>query len=149
LTLLCVYPSAGGATPDRSPFDETTDPGHGPRSTYVGPADVREVAPSHAGEGVVAGRIIDEQVGGAELFAELLAVPAASGPYRHPAHELLYVVNGTGVAIARDGRERRLEPGGVLSCPAGSAGAHAIRNTGSMPLQLLSILPSADGSFPG
>lgn len=149
LTLLCVYPSPGGATPDRSPFDPAIDPGSGPRSVYVGPHDVRTVTASHRGDGVVAGRIIDEHVDGAELFAELLAVPGELGRQRHAAHELLYVVAGTGVASTDDGLELRLEPGGLLSCPAGQGGAHAIRNTGSLPLQLLSILPSQDGGFPG
>ena len=148
LTLLCVYPSPGGATPDRSAFESTSEPGDGPRSVYVSPTGVRVVEPAHASDGVLAGRIIDELVGGAELFAELLAVPEETSMQRHVAHELLYVVNGTGVASTGDGRELRLAPGGILSCPAGEQGAHAIRNTGSMPLQLLSIMPSADGAFP-
>jgi uncharacterized cupin superfamily protein len=148
LTLLCVYPSAGGATPDRSPFDTTTDPGAGPRSVYVGPSAVREVRPSHGGQGVLAGRIIDERVDGAELFAELLAIPSEMDMRQHAAHELLYVVTGTGVARTGDDHEYELEPGGILSCPAGAVGAHALRNTGSMPLQLLSIFPSADGTSP-
>lgn len=149
LTLLCVYPSPAGANPDRSPFDVATDPGAGPRSVYVGPGDVRPVPSSHRGEGLLAGRIIDDSVAGAELFAELLAVPAELGPQRHAAHELLYVVSGTGIATTGDGRALVVEPGGILSCPSGESGAHALRNTGSMPLQLLSILPSAGGSFPG
>jgi uncharacterized cupin superfamily protein len=149
LTLLCIYPSPGGATPDRSPFDAATDPGAGPRSVYVGPDEVRAVSAAHRGGGVRAGRIIDDQVGGAELFAELLAVPGALELQRHAAHELLYVVSGSGVATDSDGGELALATGGILSCPAGQPGAHALRNTGSMPLQLLSILPSAGGTFPG
>lgn len=149
LTLLCVYPSPGGATPDRSPFDVATDPGAGPRSVYVGPAEIRAVPASHRGQGILAGRIIDDRVAGAQLFAELLAVPGELARQRHAAHELLHVVTGTGVASTGDGRELVLQPGGVLSCPPGEAGSHALRNTGSMPLQLLSILPSASGAYPG
>ncbi|MEX1296091.1 MAG: cupin domain-containing protein [Candidatus Limnocylindrales bacterium] len=149
LTLLCVYPSPGGATPDRSPFDVAIDPGAGPRSVYVAPGDVRAVPSSHRGEGLLTGRIIDDRVAGAELFAELLAVPAELASQRHAAHELLYVVTGTGIASTGDGRDLVLEPGGILSCPPGERGAHALRNTGSMPLQLLSVLPSAGGAFPG
>jgi uncharacterized cupin superfamily protein len=149
LTLLCIYPSPGGATPDRSPFDFASAPGAGPRSTYVAPADLRPVSTSPGAGDVLAGRIIDERVGGAELFAELLAVPTVLDGREHRAHQLLFVVTGTGVAAMADGREQVLEPGGVLSCPAGIAGAFTLRNTGSMPLQLLSVWPSSDGTYPG
>lgn len=148
LTLLCVYPSPGGATPDRSPFDASADVGDGPRSVYVGPDALRPVAARDRGDDIKAGRIIDEHVRGAELFAELLSVPSALEAEGQAAQELLYVVTGTGVATVGDGHELELGPGGILSCPAGQRGAYAIRNSGSMPLQLLSILPSADGSRP-
>ena len=149
LTLLCVYPSPGGATPDRSPFELTQDPGPGPRSVYVAATDLRTVGSARGHDGSPAGRIIDEFVGGAELFAELLAIPEEAPGRQHAAHELLYVLDGVAVAVLADGRETTLAPGGLLSCPAGEAGRHTIRNAGSMPLQVLSIMPSADGSFPG
>jgi uncharacterized cupin superfamily protein len=148
LTLLCVYPSPGGATPDRSPFDDTTVAGPGPRSVYVQPADIR-FALTPAGGGVRAGRIIDERIAGAELFAELVAIPDRVTMHEHRAQELLFVIGGTGLVITNDGIEIALEPGGTLSCPAGPGGAHAMRNTGSLPLQLLSIFASPDGTYPG
>jgi uncharacterized cupin superfamily protein len=149
LTLLCVYPSPGGATPDRSPFDGSTVPGAGPRSVYVAPADVRADSPSPHGATVLAGRIIDERISGAELFSELLAVPGELAAHEHAAHELLYVMNGTGVVAVAGGREMEVGPGGTISCAAGARGAHAVRNTGSMPLQLLSIFPAPGGTYPG
>jgi len=149
LTLLCVYPSPGGATPDRSPFDDATAAGTGPRSVYVGPADVAAGSRSPHGAMVRAGRIIDERIAGAELFAELMAIPDALPLHEHAAHELLFVINGTGEATTADGQGTTLEPGGILSCPAGEAGAHGLRNSGSMPLQLLSVFPAPGGTFPG
>jgi uncharacterized cupin superfamily protein len=149
LTLLCVYPSPGGATPDRSPFDGSTVPGAGPRSVHVAPADVRADSPSPHGATVLAGRIIDERISGAELFSELLAVPGELAAHEHAAHELLYVMNGTGVVAVAGGREMEVGPGGTISCAAGARGAHAVRNTGSMPLQLLSIFPAPGGTYPG
>ena len=106
-------------------------------------------ASSPHGATVKAGRIIDERIAGAELFAELLAVPDALPLHEHAAHELLFVLNGTGEATTADGQGIKLEPGGVLSCPAGEAGAHGLRNSGAMPLQLLSVFPAPDGTFPG
>ena len=149
LTLLCVYPSPGGATPDRSAFDDASVPGSGPRSVYVGPADVAAGSRSPHGAMVQAGRIIDERVAGAELFAELLAIPGALPLHEHAAHELLFVINGTGEATTADRQAIGLRPGGILSCPAGEAGAHGLRNSGSMPLQLLSVFPAPGGTFPG
>jgi quercetin dioxygenase-like cupin family protein len=149
LTLLCIYPSPGGATPDRSPFEVGTVPGDGPRSVYVGPADVRAATPSSPGDAVRAGRIIDERIAGAELFSELLSVPGELPPHEHASHELLFITSGSGMATTAEGHEIELEPGGTLSCPAGASGRHGLRNTGSMPLQLLSIFPSSDGTYPG
>ena len=62
--------------------------------------------------------------------------------------ELLYVVTGGGTAVDAKGTEITLAPGGLLSCPAGPSGAHAIRNTGSLPLQLLSVYPVRGGRWP-
>lgn len=114
LTLLCVYPSPGGATPDRSPFLlGTTAPVDGPRSVYMPPQD-------------------------------LAAVPL----HEHPVCELLYVISGVGLAIDREGVAVAIGPGGVVICPAGPSGAHGLRSTGSLPLQVLSVLPSPGGVAP-
>jgi uncharacterized cupin superfamily protein len=146
LTLLCVYPSPGGTTPDRGAFDEGTPPGDGPRSVYVPPESVRSVSPQDAG--VRTACIIDDGIGGAELYGVLTSIGDEIGLHHHPVMELQYVVSGTGLAIDADGAEVGIGPGGVVSCPAGPAGAHSFRNTGSLPLQLLCVFPSAGGVMP-
>jgi uncharacterized cupin superfamily protein len=145
LTLLCIYPSPGGATPDRSPFDGSTQAGDGPTSVYVGPAEVWSTPPSSGHDRVLSARIIDERIGGAELFAELLSIPFTLQRHHHPRFELLYVIGGTGVVIDSGGTQTAIAPGGVISCPAGESGAHELRNTGSLPLQVLSVFPSPGG----
>ena len=149
LTLLCVYPSPGGATPDRSPFDTAIDPGDGPRTVYVGPADIQAASSSASPGTTLAARIIDGLIGGAELYGEMLSIPNELARHYHPAFELLYVIAGTGVAIASDGTEMSVAPGGLISCPAGEAGSHTLRSTGSLPLQLLSVYPAPGGDYPG
>jgi mannose-6-phosphate isomerase-like protein (cupin superfamily) len=146
LTLLCVYPSPGGATPDRSPFDLGSGAGSGPRSLYVPPQDLLAVpAPD---PGTRAARIIDDSVPGAELYAVLASIPDEVALHHHPACELLFVISGVGLVVDRDGREVAIGPGGVVTCPAGPSGAHRLQNTGSMPLQLLSVFPSPGGVAP-
>lgn len=149
LTLLCIYPSPGGATPDRSPFDAAIDPGDGSRSVYVGPSDTPAASAWVTDGTTLAACIIDGRIGGAELYGELLAIPHELARHHHPAFELLYVISGTGVAIASDGTQTSIAPGGLVSCPAGEPGSHALRNTGSLPLQLLSVYPAPGGHFPG
>lgn len=142
LTLLCLYPSPGGATPDRSPFAPGTDVGEGPRTTYVGPEAVRQVP---GATGVRVARILDEADPGAELQATLVAIDDEVVRHHHLVCQAHYVVAGHGVVIDADGHETAIAPGGLVCCPAGPTGAHALRNTGSLPLQLLSISPLADG----
>ncbi len=146
LTLLCVYPSPGGATPDRSVFDLGTPPPDGPRSVYVAPGGLRAVPAD--GPGVRAACIIDGGIAGAELYGALLAVTDELPRHHHDANELLFVRSGTGVVIDVDSHRIAIAPGGLVSCPAGPPGAHALRNTGSLPLQLLSVLPAAGGTMP-
>ena len=146
LTLLCIYPSPGGATPDRSAFDVRSLVAAGPRSVYVAPQDVTSAAQEEAG--VVAACIIDERIDGAELYGVLLSVDDEIGLHHHREFELLYVLSGTGSATDAAGLVRALAPGGLLSCPAGPSGAHALRCSGSLPLQLLSVFPSDGGRPP-
>lgn len=146
LTLLCIYPSPGGATPDRSPFDESTPPDDGPRTTYVGPADLRPAAAPDPG--IIAAHILDSADPGAELFAGLVSITGELPRHHHPVFELQYVVAGSGTAIDADGTEVVIGPGGVLACPAGPSGAHGFRNTGTMPLQMLCVYASAVGKEP-
>jgi uncharacterized cupin superfamily protein len=144
LTLLCVYPSPGGATPDRQAFDPGLPPAEGPRSVYVPPEGVRLV-PEVAG-GVTTACIIDEQVAGAELYGVLMSISGELPLHHHALNELQFVVAGSGIVIDADGRPTAIGPGGVVSCPAGPGGAHAVHNTGSLPLQLLCVFPSPGGA---
>ena len=145
LTLLCIYPSPGGATPDRSPFDAGASPGPGARSVYVAPTELR-TAPGSPGSDAARGRIIDSRVAGAELVGELISLPGRMALHHHDAFELVYALSGVGVAVDAQGRDYTMAPGGLLACPQGPAGAHQLRNTGSMPLQILSVFPSVDGA---
>lgn len=146
LTLLCIYPSPGGETPDRFPFDASLPTGDGPRTTYVSPADVRPVPARDSGVSVA--RILDSTDPGAELFAELIAIRDEVPRHHHSAFELRFVITGCGTAIDADGAEIDLAPGGVLSCPAGPSGAHGFRNAGSLPLQMLSVSYAPGGIEP-
>lgn len=146
LTLLCIYPSPGGATPDRSLFDESTPVDDGPRTTYVGPADVRPWSTDDSDVRVA--RILDSADPGAELVAELLSISGEVPGHYHSTFELQYVLAGTGIAIDADGSEIEIGPGGLLSCPAGPAGSHGFHRTGSLPLQLLSVYFAPDGAEP-
>jgi uncharacterized cupin superfamily protein len=146
LTLLCVYPSPGGATPDRAGFELGLPPPVGPRSVYVPPAGVR-LLPEVA-TGVTTAGIIDERVAGAELHAVLMSISAELPMHHHAVNELQFVVAGSGVVIDADGIPTAIAPGGVVSCPAGPGGAHAVRNTGPLPLQLLCVYPSPGGAAP-
>jgi mannose-6-phosphate isomerase-like protein (cupin superfamily) len=145
LTLLCLYPSPGGATPDRSAFDPGTDPGEGPRTTYRSPHELR---PSRTDDGTRVAHILDDSDPGAELHALVTAVESQTTRHHHSAFELQYVVTGVGVVTDADGRETEIGPGGVVACPAGPSGAHAFRPSGSMPLQLLCVSPMPKGMAP-
>ena len=145
LTLLCLYPSPGGATPDRSPFDPRTDPGQGPRTTYRSPHELR---PTRTDDATRVARILDGSDPGAELHAFATAVESATVRHHHSVFELQHVVTGVGVVTDADGRATEIGPGGVVACPAGPSGAHAFRPSGSMPLQLLCVSPSPMGTAP-
>jgi len=110
LTLLCVYPSPGGATPGRSPFELGSRYAPGPRTTYT-PPQLARTAPADDANAPVA-RLLDE-------------------------------------TLDADGGETPIAPGGTVISPAGPAGAHGFRNTGSLPLQLLCVYPAPLGVPPG
>ena len=145
LTLLCLYPSPGGATPDRSAFDTSTDPGEGPRTTYRSPHELR---PSRTDDGTRVARILDHSDPGAELHALVAAVSSRTVRHYHDAFEMQYVLAGTGIVTDADGHETEIGPAGVVACPAGPSGAHAFKTSGSMPLQLLCVSPSSTGAAP-
>jgi mannose-6-phosphate isomerase-like protein (cupin superfamily) len=147
LTLLCVYPAPGGATPGRSPFEPGVPAGPGPRTTYTAPDQVRQAPPDYPDAPVA--RVLDDADPGAELFAVLVAIGGEIPLHVLPVFELQVVLAGHGVALDADGREIPIAPGGSVLSPAGRAGAHGFRNTGSLPLQLLCVYPSPGGRPPG
>ena len=107
----------------------------------MGPEDLRPAAGTSA-------RILDETDPGAELHAFTVALSGEAALHHHPGFQMAYVVTGTGTVADADGHETEIGPGGVVSCPAGPSGAHAFRSTGTLPLQLLHVSPSPDGSPP-
>jgi quercetin dioxygenase-like cupin family protein len=147
LTLLCIYPAPGGVTPGRTPFELGTPAGDGPRTTYTPPERVRP-APADYPDAPVA-RLLDDHDRGAELFAVEVAIGGDIPLHYHPVLELQFVLAGHGLALDADGGETRIAPGGTVISPAGPAGAHGFRNTGSLPLQLLCVYPAPGGLAPG
>jgi quercetin dioxygenase-like cupin family protein len=147
LTLLCVYPAPGGVTPGRAAFDPQKAVGSGPRTSYLAPEAMRPASPRHL-DGPVA-HIMDEHDAGAELFVEMLAIDGSVPLHHHPVFALHYVVSGIGMTMDADGLETLIGPGGFVLSPAGPSGAHGYRNVGDMPLQMLVVFPSPDGSRPG
>jgi mannose-6-phosphate isomerase-like protein (cupin superfamily) len=147
LTLLCVYPAPGGATPGRTPFVPGTPCGPGPRSTYTPAHEARHATPDYPDAPVA--RLLDEADPGAELFAVLVAIGGEIPLHHHPVMELQYVLSGTGVALDADGGETPIAPGGAVLSPSGRSGAHGFRNTGALPLQLLCVYPAPGGLAPG
>jgi mannose-6-phosphate isomerase-like protein (cupin superfamily) len=147
LTLLCIYPSPGGATPGRVPFELGSTNPPGPRTTYTPPHLMRTAAPDYPDAPVA--RLLDETDAGAELFAVEVAIGGDIPLHYHPVLELQFVLAGHGLALDADGREIPIAPGGTVISPAGPAGAHGFRDTGSLPLQLLCVYPSPGGAAPG
>lgn len=147
LTLLCVYPAPGGATPGRAALEDPAQAGPGPRTSYLPSKAMRPAAPSHL-DGPVA-HIIDEHDAGAELFVEMLAIDGSVPLHYHPVFAFHYVVSGIGASVDADGFETAIGPGGRVLSPAGPSGAHAYRSVGGMPLQMLVAFPSPNGYRPG
>ncbi len=119
----------------------------GPRSVYRPPDQGIPAPADYPGAPVC--RVLDATTPGAELFAVLVAISGEIPLHHHPVMELQYVLAGHGVALDATGGETPIAPGGVVISPAGAAGAHGFRNTGSLPLQLLCIYPAPGGSTPG
>ena len=66
------------------------------------------------------------------------------GPHLHrDFEECIYVVSGEGTTVAESG-EIAIKPGDIVLIPPGSK--HTTRNTGSIPLLLLSFFPVPDVS---
>jgi quercetin dioxygenase-like cupin family protein len=119
----------------------------GPRSIYRAP-DEGIPAPADYPDAPVS-RVLDASTPGAELFAVQVAIGGDIPLHYHPMLEFQYVIAGHGLALDADGGETPIAPGGSVISPAGPAGAHGFRNTGSLPLQLLCVYPSPGGATPG
>jgi quercetin dioxygenase-like cupin family protein len=75
--------------------------------------------------------------------------PGAELPLHwHPIGELQFVLAGEGVLLEADGNETPIAKGGSVFRRSGPGGAHGFRNTGSEPLQVLFVYPSAGGAPP-
>jgi mannose-6-phosphate isomerase-like protein (cupin superfamily) len=146
LTILCVYPAPGGATPGRTAFEAGTSCGPGPRTTYLPAHAARQAATDYPGAPVA--RLLDDTDPGAELFVVCVAIAGEVPLHHHPVSELQYVLSGHGLALDADGGQTPIGPGGAVLSPAGPAGAHGFRNSGSLPLQLLCAYPSPGGEPP-
>jgi quercetin dioxygenase-like cupin family protein len=146
LTLLCIYPAPGGATPGRTPFALGTPHEPGPRSVYRAP-DEGIPAPADYPDAPVS-RVLDATTPGAELFAVQVAIGGDIPLHYHSMLEFQFVLAGHGLALDVDGGETPIAPGGSVISPGGPAGAHGFRNTGSLPLQLLCVYPSPGGATP-
>ncbi len=147
LTLLCVYPAPGGATPgpDRvRPHDR-----RGP-----GPPD-----PLHpAGDGALGGARLPRCAGRPAPRRDRPGRRAVRGPRRHRRRHPAPPPPGHGAPVraewhrARPRRGRRRDtdrPRWRRHQPGRTGGAHGFRNTGSLPLQLLCVYPSPGGAPPG
>ena len=98
--------------------------------------------------GALVARILDDRDPGAELYGAAIATEREIPLHFHPVFELQYVLGGTGLALDADGGEIPIGPGGAVLSPAGPAGAHGYRNTGTLPLTLLCVFPAPGGIPP-
>jgi oxalate decarboxylase/phosphoglucose isomerase-like protein (cupin superfamily) len=64
----------------------------------------------------------------------------------HPTGELQFFLTGDGLLLDADGNETPISKGGSVFSRPGPGGAHGFRNTGTEPLQILSVYPSAGGA---
>jgi uncharacterized cupin superfamily protein len=83
------------------------------------------------------------QAGARDLGASLFELPPGAATFPLHAHfaneELLIVLAGQPTLTGADGEQRTLEPGEVVACPAGRAGAHRLDNNGDDPARVLIV----------
>jgi len=118
----------------------------GPRTRYVAPERFRGAPPSYPATSIA--RLLDDRDPGAELYAALISIEREVPLHFHPVLEFQYVLIGSGVALDADGQETPIGPGGAVLSPAGPAGAHGFKNTGSLPLTMLCVFPAPGGVPP-
>ena len=102
---------------------------------------------------------LGHQAGSRELGASLFELAPRSATFPLHAHfaneEMLLVLAGRPTLTGYDRVSRELEPGDVVACPAGRAGAHRLDNHGDEPARVLivstmkspEINEMEDGSF--
>ncbi len=129
---------------------ELTSPGppEGPRTIYTAPDAARSRHPIISGTTVKL--LLDSTAPLADLYAGVISFdPGAAGPLHwHEIGELAYVLRGTGLLIDVDAVETRVKEGGSIWHPCGESGAHAIRNDGPSPLEILFVYASPHGEQP-
>lgn len=86
---------------------------------------------------------LGHQAGSRELGASLFELPSGAATFPLHAHyaneELVIVLAGRPTLSSYDGESRRLEPGEVVACPAGRAGAHRLDNHTDEPVRILIV----------
>lgn len=119
----------------------------GPISKYVGPEGLERRDGAH---GTTVDIAVSERDAGAEMFGGLVTVqPGVElDLHYHSQFELQYIVSGMGFAFDSTGAETAVTAGGFVLSPAGRAGSHGFRATGSEPMQILFMYPTAGGKEP-
>jgi len=94
--------------------------------------------------------LVDERLAGADIYGGIITfAPGAELPLHwHLIGELQVVLAGEGVLLDSDGNQTPIAAGGSVFSPPGPGGAHGFRNTGSEPLKILFVYPSAGGTLP-
>ena len=86
---------------------------------------------------------LGQQAGGRELGASLFEVPPGAATFPLHAHysneELVIVLSGRPTLTGAGGESRQLQPGEVVACPAGRAGAHRLDNHTDEPVRMVSV----------
>ena len=85
---------------------------------------------------------LGEQAGAEHLGASLYELAPGSAPFPlhyHLGNEELLVAIAGELALRTTSGDRSLEPGEVVACPAGPAGAHQVVNRGQGPARVLII----------
>jgi oxalate decarboxylase/phosphoglucose isomerase-like protein (cupin superfamily) len=124
------------------------EPPAGPRSRYLAVSEQFPRASKVQGSTVTV--FVDERLAGADIYGGIITfAPGAELPLHwHPIGELQFLLAGEGVLLDADGNETPIARGGSVFSPPGPGGAHGFRNTGSEPLQVLFVYPSAGGAQP-
>jgi uncharacterized cupin superfamily protein len=84
-----------------------------------------------------------QQAGARELGASVFEVLPGAATFPLHAHyaneELLIVLSGRPTLTGADSESRPLEPGELVACPAGRAGAHRLDNSTDEPVRILIV----------